>query len=213
MGTVTKELGGANVKRKQPKELNDLPVVNQAGEVRYVSMIGDAVGALIGMLLLGGLLGCIIWVVIWASVSETHRWIGTLATAIFSFSWLSWVIKSFNVRRKGVVVSSVHDIVITPGLINTFPEKVKFLFSPFRSSLKLSEIEKLYASEREVETKDKNGNIDTHTVYELHIAGVSNSIGINFRKKRTKRDEVRNAIKTVGARAGLEIDEELDMYG
>ncbi len=60
----------------------------------------------------------------------------------------------------------MHDIVITPGLINTFPEKVKFLFSPFRSSLKLSEIEKLYASEHEVEKKGKDGDVDTYTVYE-----------------------------------------------
>ena len=77
----------------------------------------------------------------------------------------------------------------------------------------MSEIEKLYASEQEVEKKSKDGDDETYTVYDLHIAGTSNSIGIHFGKDRTKRDEVRNAIKTVGAHAGRNIDEELDMYG
>jgi hypothetical protein len=196
-----------------PKELLVLPLINQAGEVRYVSMIGGAIGELVAMLLVGAVLGGIIWAVFFANMTEPHQWVASLIAAIFSFSWLSLSVKLFNVKRKGVVVSSIHDIVITPGFINTFPARVKFLFSPFRSSLKLSEIEKLYASEQEVEKKDKDGNINTYTVYDLHIAGESNSIGIHFGKDRTKRDEVRNAIKTVGARAGFEIDEELDMYG
>jgi hypothetical protein len=198
---------------KTPKELLHLPVVNQAGEVRYISMIGDAIGALVGILLLGVVLGGIIWVISWAYIPEQHQWAVSLITALFSFAWISWAIKLFDVRRKGVVVSSIHDIVITPGLINTFPAELKFFFNPFRSSLKLSEIEKLYASEQEVEKKGKDGDVDTYTVYELHIAGTSNSIKIYFGKDRTKRDEVRNAIKTVGAHAGRKIDEELDMYG
>lgn len=204
MSTETKNL---------PKELMALPVVNQAGEVRYISMIGDAMGTLVVMLLLAALLGGIIWIIPWGIMTEKQQWTGSLIAAILTFSWLSTTIKLFNVRRKGVVISSIHDIVITPGFINTASAKLKFLFNPFRSSLKLSEIEKLYVSEQEVEKKDKDGNINTYTVYDLHIAGTSNSIGIHFGKDRTKRDEVRNAIKTVGTRAGFEIDEELDMYG
>jgi hypothetical protein len=198
---------------KIPKELLALPVINQDGEVRYISMMGDAVGKLVAMFLVGAFFCGILWVVPWSIlVPGKHQWSISLIAAICAFSWISLAIKSFNVRRKGVVVSSVHDIVITPGLINTFPEKMKFLFTPFRSSLKLSEIEKLYASEQEVEKKGKDGDVDTYTVYDLHIAGTSNSIEIHFGKDRTKRDEVRNAIKKVGAHAGFQIDEELDMY-
>jgi hypothetical protein len=196
-----------------PKELLALPVINQAGEVRYISMIGDAIGALVAMLLFGVFFFGIIWVVPWSTlVPEKQQWIASLIAAICTFSWISLTRKLFDVKRKGVVVSSIHDIVITPGLINTVPEKIKFFFSPFRSSLKLSEIEKLYASEQEVEKKGKDGDVETYTVYDLHIAGASNSIKVHFGKDRTKRDEVRNAIKMVGARAGFQIDEELDMY-
>ena len=200
--------------RKYPKELLALLVINQAGEVRYISMVGDAIGKFVAMLLIGAFFCGILWVVPWSIfMPEKQLWTASLIAAICAFSWIFWAIKLFSVRCRGVVISSVHDIVITPGVINTFPEKIKFLFNPFRSSLKLSEIEKLYASEQEVEKKGKDGDVDIYTVYELHIAGASNSIRIFFGTDRTKRDEVRNAIKTVGAHAGRKIDEELDAYG
>ena len=203
----------ANTTTNIPKELEGLPISNPKGEIRKISIIGTAIGSLLGSFFLGIILGFFVLYSIDAITSGKGKWLVIVVMITYVILWGKLTTKWFNVLRKGIVISSVHDIVILPASVNTFFAKIKFFFNPTRNTLKLSEIEKLYASEREVQSKDKNGNITTRTVYELHVAGTSNSIATNFGENRSKRDEVRNAIKTTAANVGIEIDEELDMYG
>lgn len=82
---------------------------------------------------------------------------------------------------------------------------------PKRHKSKLSEIKKLHSSEKEKELK-KSDRIDYKTIYELSVLGDFGSRIIEF-DRRQKREEARSALKDMGSKVGIKIEDELDMIG
>ena len=194
-------------------ELKKYPIVNEAGEFRVVSRKITAWKLFLSLLAPSILLGGVGGLMITPENTDMLIYCCCLSTTVvFAVFWFPFGRHWFWYYYKGILISGKHDRLIAPCFKHDcIWDKFRNYVWPKRHSVALSEIERLYNSKRRVRQKTSDGKTKSHTVFELNVAGDFGALTMNFRE-RNKRDETRNAIRSVLKACSIKVSESTDAF-
>ena len=194
------------------KELTQYSVVNEQSEERVVSRKIKAWLLLLSLLTTAVVLGFLIG----AGLTNENdpfwpSW--SIGTAIsMAVIWFPFGRHWFMFYYKGILISGKRNRLIAPCFKHDcIWDKFRNNFWPKRHSVPLDEIERLFNSKKRKSRKTSDGKKHSWRVYELNITGNFGALTMEF-KERNKRDETRNAIRSVLKSCSIRVSESTDAF-
>lgn len=194
------------------KELLKYPLVSEQSEDRTVSRKIKAWLLFLSQLVSASILGLLIGFSI--SVEDSPimpYWI--IGTGIsMALIWIPFGRHWFHFYYKGILISGKRNRLIAPCFKHDcIWDKFRNKFWPKRHSVPLDEIERLFNSKKRKSRKTSDGKKHSWRVYELNITGHFGALTMEF-KERNKRDETRNAIRSVLKSCSIRVSESTDAF-